>query len=80
MNEKLLPCPFCGGQPVFSSPYEHDDRRAMRMDLECCVTMRESIPYYRFKEMTEKEIEKKLVKELIKEWNTRVQPDEEKPI
>jgi hypothetical protein len=66
-----LPCPFCDGKPVFSSVYEHDDRRYYRMDLECCAKMIVSMDWSEYGTLSFTEAEAQLKAELTEEWNCR---------
>lgn len=77
MNTKLLPCPFCGETPIFSDVEERDDRRYMRMLLECCITMSASIGYSKFKYMSDKEVKDYLTSKLINKWNSRLVTEDE---
>lgn len=70
-NFTLLPCPFCGNVPFFSSVEARDDGRYMAMDLVCCVTMTASIGYGRFRNMTPAEIKDDLTHQLVEQWNRR---------
>lgn len=73
--DELQPCPFCGDIPYFSEVMEKDDRRYMQRNLICCVSMRTTIGYGRFKNMTDKAIEAELTESLIKQWNARNKPE-----
>lgn len=68
---ELKPCPFCGGDPWFDKPQAYDDRRYMAMHLECCVKLRATLGYSKYRNMRPEDIEAALKKELVAAWNTR---------
>lgn len=73
-HDEVMPCPFCGKQPEFSSYRECDDRRYVKMELECCVIMSQSMGWSEFKNKTDIAITEDLKAELTHEWNRRAQP------
>lgn len=67
----LKPCPFCRNVPTPSVVEEMDDRRYVRMQIECCVTMSTGIGWSRYKNMSEAAIKSELLADLTKQWNDR---------
>lgn len=74
--EPVKYCPFCGCTPTFTKAYEYDDRRAMRMRLECCVKMITGISWPDYAALTDAQLDAELRRDLTKEWNTRYTPEE----
>lgn len=70
-DKKLKPCPFCGGRPGFSDVEEMDDRRYVKMELECCGVMTAVIGYQRYSNMTDSAIHAELTDRLVEQWNAR---------
>jgi hypothetical protein len=68
-----LPCPFCGDQPWFEGDANQwrDDRRYVELSLTCCATMTENIAWRNARDMTAKEKESELKRQLITNWNNR---------
>lgn len=52
-----------------------DDRRYMLLTLDCCVSMRATIGFGDYKDMTTDAIQASLTAELIKRWNSRSSED-----
>lgn len=72
---ELLPCPFCGGTPSYKRAEWKDDSRYVQAELNCCVTMTDGIGWRRARDMTEKQQNEMLLKDLSETWNKRYVPD-----
>lgn len=64
-------CPFCGEQPAFSEHYTIADRRYVRMNLECCVSMTDDIPWEKYRGLPEEQVAAQLKESLAASWNGR---------
>lgn len=68
---ELKPCPFCGGLPEFTEVEEEDERRYMKMTLDCCVSMKATVGWGTYRHMTAEAIQTALETDLIERWNAR---------
>jgi Restriction alleviation protein Lar len=69
----LLPCPFCGDEPVITGDTSHwmDDARYVQLSIVCCSTMTETIGWRRARDMTVTERDVELRARLTDSWNKR---------
>lgn len=72
---KLLSCPFCDEEPSFTDVELKDERRYAEKLLRCCsIEMSATLSFGQYKGLTDAQIDHQLRSELVKNWNTRAQP------
>jgi hypothetical protein len=71
--DAIRPCAFCGSRPQLKTLGECEDNGVrLSAKLVCCVTVKETIRWERFRNMTQEEIKAELESKLIKNWNTKM--------
>lgn len=70
-TQELKPCPFCGDHPSVEYNGWQDENRYVEMQLKCCVTMSDSIGWWKARDMQEAQRREELWKSLAEKWNTR---------
>lgn len=79
-NDKLKPCPFCGGQPAFTGDAGQwcDWGRYVGLSLGCCAQITQQIGWRRARDMTPSERGAELHATLTEAWNKRNEDEAEK--